>query len=143
MGPKTLEHALAGEARVLSAFDGAFPRRGERAKLPRQEGELGHAVLLWICGIRPIWREPCFSLSRTEPWPVSLPDGGPDAEIRETVHAEARARRLKGIKVAEMKAAGIEYDQRMEELEKLEHPKPNREFIYSTFNAFAEMSHRH
>ena len=26
----------------------------------------------------------------------------------------------------------------MEELEKLEHPKPNREFIYSTFNAFAD-----
>jgi hypothetical protein len=26
----------------------------------------------------------------------------------------------------------------MEELEKLEHPKPNREFVYSTFNAFAD-----
>jgi len=26
----------------------------------------------------------------------------------------------------------------MEELEKLEHPKPNREFIYSSFNAFAD-----
>src|SRR5271163_1912187 len=25
----------------------------------------------------------------------------------------------------------------MEELEKLEHPKPNREFVYATFNAFA------
>jgi hypothetical protein len=36
-----------------------------------------------------------------------------------------------------MKAGGIEYDQRMEELEKLEHPKPNREFVYSTFNEFA------
>ncbi len=32
---------------------------------------------------------------------------------------------------------GIEYNQRMEELEKLEYPKPNRDFIYSTFNAFA------
>ena len=45
--------------------------------------------------------------------------------------------KLKGQKVMEMKMAGIEYDQRMEELEKLEHPKPEREFIYSTFNAFA------
>src|SRR5437879_11836485 len=26
----------------------------------------------------------------------------------------------------------------MEELEQLEHPKPNREFIYTTFNAFAD-----
>jgi hypothetical protein len=32
----------------------------------------------------------------------------------------------------------MEYDQRMEELEKLEWPKPNRDFIYTTFNAFAE-----
>jgi superfamily II RNA helicase len=45
--------------------------------------------------------------------------------------------RIKGEKVAEMKAAGIEYDQRMEELAKLEYPKPNRDFIYDTFNAFA------
>jgi len=45
--------------------------------------------------------------------------------------------KLKGIKVAEMKMAGIEYDQRMEELEKLEYPKPLRDFIYTTFNAFA------
>jgi len=46
--------------------------------------------------------------------------------------------KLKGQKVAEMKMAGIEYDERMEELEKLEYPKPNREFVYSTFNAFAD-----
>jgi superfamily II RNA helicase len=44
--------------------------------------------------------------------------------------------RVKDQKMAEMKMEGIEYDQRMEELEKLEHPKPNREFVYSTFNAF-------
>jgi superfamily II RNA helicase len=46
--------------------------------------------------------------------------------------------KLKGQKLAEMKHAGMEYQDRMDELEKLEHPKPNREFIYSTFNAFAE-----
>jgi len=46
--------------------------------------------------------------------------------------------KLKSQKMAEMKMAGVEYDERMEELEKLEHPKPNREFIYSTFNAFAD-----
>jgi len=40
--------------------------------------------------------------------------------------------------IAEMKAEGMEYEQRMEELEKLEYPKPNRDFIYSTFNAFAD-----
>ena len=46
--------------------------------------------------------------------------------------------RVKDQKMAEMKMGGIEYDQRMEELEKCEYPKPNREFVYSTFNAFAE-----
>lgn len=46
--------------------------------------------------------------------------------------------RVKTRAIAEMKAEGMEYNQRMEELEKLEYPKPNREFIYSTFNAFAE-----
>jgi len=45
--------------------------------------------------------------------------------------------RLKGEKVAELKAAGVEYDDRMAELAKLEYPKPHREFIYGSFNAFA------
>ena len=46
--------------------------------------------------------------------------------------------KVKDRKMAEMKMEGIEYDQRMEELEKCEHPKPNREFVYATFNAFAD-----
>src|SRR6185436_3056526 len=46
--------------------------------------------------------------------------------------------RVKSAKMAEMKMAGVEYDERMEELEKLEYPKPNREFVYSTFNAFVD-----
>ena len=46
--------------------------------------------------------------------------------------------RVKDRKMAEMKMDGVEYEQRMEELEKLEYPKPNREFVYATFNAFAD-----
>jgi superfamily II RNA helicase len=46
--------------------------------------------------------------------------------------------KLKDRAVAEMKAAGVDYDRRMEKLEAIEHPKPLREFIYSTFNAFAD-----
>jgi superfamily II RNA helicase len=45
--------------------------------------------------------------------------------------------RLKDEKFAELKAAGVEYDERMEKLEAIEHPKPLREFLYETFNAFA------
>ena len=46
--------------------------------------------------------------------------------------------RLKGEKVAELKAQGMEYEERMEELQKLEYPKPNAEVIYELFNAFAK-----
>jgi hypothetical protein len=46
--------------------------------------------------------------------------------------------RVKTEKLAELKAQGMEYDERMAELENLEYPKPNREFIYETFNKFAK-----
>ena len=46
--------------------------------------------------------------------------------------------KVKDRAVAQMKADGMEYEQRMEELEKLEYPKPLREFVYQTFNAFAD-----
>jgi hypothetical protein len=45
--------------------------------------------------------------------------------------------RARGLAVAEMKAKGMEYDDRMKELENVEYPKPNRDFVYATFNEFA------
>src|SRR6266850_5097780 len=50
----------------------------------------------------------------------------------------AQLDRAKGEKVAELKAQGADYAERMEQLEKVEWPKPLREFVYETFNAFAE-----
>jgi hypothetical protein len=38
----------------------------------------------------------------------------------------------------ELKAQGVEYEARIEELEKIEHPKPEADFIYETFNLFAK-----
>ena len=38
----------------------------------------------------------------------------------------------------ELKQLGMEFDQRIEELDKMEHPKPLRDFIYETFNEFAD-----
>jgi len=46
--------------------------------------------------------------------------------------------KVKSRRLAEMKMEGIEYDKRMEELEKLEYPKPLRDFVYDTFNAFTD-----
>jgi len=48
----------------------------------------------------------------------------------------AQVDKLKGQKVAELKAAGVEYEERMIELDKVEHPKPNAEFLYESFAAF-------
>ena len=49
----------------------------------------------------------------------------------------AQINKLKERMVAEMKAEGIEYEDRMEKLEKVEHPKPYRDWIYNVFNEFA------
>src|SRR4029450_640574 len=44
---------------------------------------------------------------------------------------------LKTERLAELKARGVEYAERMEELEKLEDPKPLRDFGYGAFARFA------
>ena len=49
----------------------------------------------------------------------------------------AQVDKLKGQKVAELKAAGVEYEERMIELDKVEHPKPNLEFLNESFAAFS------
>lgn len=49
-----------------------------------------------------------------------------------------QVRKKKDTLVFEMKAAGIEYEERMEKLEKVTWDKPKADFIYETFNAFSE-----
>jgi superfamily II RNA helicase len=46
--------------------------------------------------------------------------------------------KLKTERMDQMKADGVEYEQRIAELEAMEWPKPMRDFIYETFNAFAD-----
>ena len=45
---------------------------------------------------------------------------------------------LKSRAVAAMKAEGMDYDERMAELEKIDYPKPNAEFLYGTYDLFSE-----
>jgi superfamily II RNA helicase len=45
---------------------------------------------------------------------------------------------LKTRKLAELKAAGVEYEERMAELEKIDYPRPKAELIYEVFNVFAK-----
>jgi superfamily II RNA helicase len=44
--------------------------------------------------------------------------------------------KIKGELVAQLKAEGVEYEQRMERLEEVTHPKPLSDFINGTFNRF-------
>jgi superfamily II RNA helicase len=48
----------------------------------------------------------------------------------------AQVNRAKNDLMAEMKAAGVEYEERIERLSQVEYPKPNREWIYGNFNEF-------
>jgi superfamily II RNA helicase len=54
----------------------------------------------------------------------------PDVVLR------AQLSKLKAEKVAELKAAGVEYEERMAVLEQLEHPKPLRELTYDVFDRY-------
>jgi superfamily II RNA helicase len=49
---------------------------------------------------------------------------------------ERQEDKLKGDKLLELKAAGVEYNERMAELEKVTYLQPNAEFIYATFDQF-------
>ena len=48
----------------------------------------------------------------------------------------AQTKRAKDDLMAEMKSSGVEYEERMERLSQVEHPKPNRDWIYGNFNEF-------
>ena len=50
----------------------------------------------------------------------------------------AQLDRLKGEVIAKLKAQGMEYDERMEVLGKLEHPKPLRDFTYDLFDQYRQ-----
>ncbi len=49
----------------------------------------------------------------------------------------AQLHRARGEAVAEMKAEGIEYSERMDLLDEVTYPKPNAEFIWQSFDEFA------
>ena len=54
----------------------------------------------------------------------------PAAVLRKQVDKE------KAALIAQMKEEGYDYDDRMEALEQVEHPKPGKDFIYATYNEF-------
>ncbi len=51
----------------------------------------------------------------------------------------AQLDKLRSILISELKSAGVEYEERTEALEKLEYPKPLRDFTYTLFNEYREV----
>jgi superfamily II RNA helicase len=96
----------------------------------QEDFSLHHALALWLIDAVPrLDRDsPTYALDVLTLVESILED--PDYVLRQQLDA------LKTEKMAELKRAGVEYEERIAELEKLEHPKPLREFVYETFNEF-------
>jgi superfamily II RNA helicase len=106
--------------------------RDVRVQVDLQEDfSLHHALSLWLFdSLDLLDREsPTYAVDLLTLVESVLED--PDFVLRQQLEV------LKRAKLAELKMAGVEYEQRIEELEKLEHPKPLRELVYESFNAFA------
>ncbi|MDP9150852.1 MAG: DUF3516 domain-containing protein [Myxococcota bacterium] len=99
----------------------------------QEDFSIHHALSLWLVDTAPLLNpeSPTYAPDVLTLVESLLED--PDFVLRQQLDVVKRA------KLAELKMAGVEYEQRIEELDKLEHPKPMRDFIYDTFNDFARM----
>ena len=53
-----------------------------------------------------------------------------------TIILQQQLQKKRNLALAQMKAEGIDFDERVEKLDKIEHDKPLADFIYQTFNQF-------
>ncbi len=97
----------------------------------QEDFSLNHALSLWLLDTIPLLD------AESEDYPYDLLTLVESILENPDLILHKQLQKLKGKVVAELKAQGMEYDQRMEELEKLEYPKPLRDFVYGTFNDFA------
>jgi superfamily II RNA helicase len=119
------------EAEILEwEYEGGKRRAVVNADLG-EDFSLHHALSLYLLDALPLLERESETYALDVLTFVESILEDPDAILRRQLD------KLKGDKVAELKAAGVEYDDRMAELEKLEYPKPNRDLIYDSFNEFA------
>lgn len=93
---------------------------------------LHHALGLWLVdAVERLDREaPTYALDVVTLAEAICED--PDVVLR------AQVDKRKGNLVNELKAQGVEYEERMAQLEKVEHPKPNEEFLRESYELFAK-----
>ncbi len=117
---------------IIEFVDEGAKKKGLRVNLNLQDDfSLHHALSLYLVDTVKLCDpySPSYALDI-----VTLAEAiieNPDLILRKQLDV------VKTRRMFEMKAEGIEYDERIAELEKLEYPKPNREFIYESFNQFA------
>jgi hypothetical protein len=124
------------ERRIVEIIPPAQRSGGDRAKLRvnvalQDDFSLHQALSLYLIDTLPLLdrESPDYPFDVLTLCEAIVED--PDAILRRQVD------KLKTEKLEEMRAAGIAYEERMEKLEHVEHPKPLRDFLYDTFNAFA------
>jgi hypothetical protein len=109
----------------------ATPRRIRLHVDLQDDFSLHHALSLWlveaVAALEP--ESPTHALDVLTMVESILEN--PDFVLRQQLEVIKRA------KLAELKIAGVEYDQRIAELDKLDYPKPLAELVYESFNAFA------
>jgi len=119
--------------RVVLREDGGPPRPHVRiGETLQREFSLHHTLSLYLVD----------AISQLDP---ALDDHALDVlSVVESILESPRAVLLrqidkaKGSLVAELKAQGVPYEERMERLQEVTHPKPRADFIYATFDLFRE-----
>jgi superfamily II RNA helicase len=98
----------------------------------QEDFSLHHALGLWLIDTVPKLEAEAADYALNV---ISLCEAileNPDVILRRQVDA------IKTELMAEMKADGVEYEERIMRLEEVEWPKPGRDFIYDSFNRFCE-----
>ena len=121
------------EANVISLVEvpGQFARRAVVNQELQQEFSLVHVLSLFVVDTLPRLD------MQLESYPVDVLSIVEAILENPTIVMRKQLDAIKTEAIGQMKADGLDYDERMEELEKLSPPKPNAEFIYANFNDFA------
>jgi superfamily II RNA helicase len=99
----------------------------------QEDFSLHHALSLWLVDTIPRIQAQSETYALDVLTLVESILENPDFILRQQTDA------LKSAKMAELKQAGMEFEERIAELDKIDYPKPQAEFVYETFNAFARL----
>ncbi|MBI2388759.1 MAG: DUF3516 domain-containing protein [Deltaproteobacteria bacterium] len=117
------------DAEIVQRVDGKL-----RVNLDLQEDfSLHHALSLWLVDTLPRLDLGADTYALDVLTLAESIVENPDVILR------AQLEKLRSETFARLKAEGVEFDDRKAALEELEYPKPLREFVYDTYNAFARL----